>query len=82
MKSILFFFTCICCSVYSQNPKTPNAPAQDLSCHKTDTEWKAQLDDTAYYVLRESGTERPFTGMYNNHYAQGLYKCKGCDAPL
>ena len=44
MKSILFIFTCICCSVYSQNLKIPNAPAQDLSCHKTDVEWKAQLD--------------------------------------
>ena len=82
MKSILFIFTCICCSVYSQNPKTPNAPARDLSCHKTDAEWKAQLDDNAYYVLREAGTERPFSGLYNNHYEQGLYKCAGCDAPL
>ena len=50
MKLILLIFTCICCSVYSQNPKTHNAPAQDLSCQKTDAEWKAQLDDNAYYV--------------------------------
>jgi len=81
MKSILFLSTCIYCSVYSQNPKL-NAPAQDLSCQKTDAEWKAQLNDNVYYVLREAGTERPFSGLYNNHYEQGLYKCAGCDAPL
>ena len=82
MKFILFIFACICCSAYSQNPKTPNAPAQDLTCQKTDAEWKAQLDDNVYYVLREAGTERPFSGLYNNHYEQGTYKCAGCDAPL
>ena len=72
-------FSYIACA---QNPKTPNAPAQDLSCQKTDAEWKAQLDDNAYYVLREAGTERPFSGLYNNHYKEGVYKCAGCEAPL
>ena len=75
MRSILFILSCICYSIYSQNPKTPNSAAQDFSCQKTDLEWKNQLDDNVYYVLREAGTERPFSGLYNNHYEQGLYKC-------
>ena len=82
MRFVLFkllIFSHIACA---QNPKTFNAPAQDLSCQKTDAEWKAQLDDNAYYVLREAGTERPFSGLYNNHYKEGVYKCVGCEAPL
>lgn len=49
---------------------------------KTPEEWKVELDPESYYVLREKGTERPFTGKYNNHNEAGTYVCKGCGAPL
>jgi len=49
---------------------------------KTATEWKNVLSPTEYYVLRESGTERAFTGKYNKFYKDGTYHCKGCNTPL
>ena len=49
---------------------------------KTDTEWREQLSANEYKILREKGTEYPFTGLYNNHFDKGTYVCKGCDALL
>ena len=49
---------------------------------KTEKEWRSQLTDEEYRICREKGTERPFTGIYNEHSEQGVYHCKGCDAAL
>ncbi|KRO87250.1 MAG: peptide-methionine (R)-S-oxide reductase MsrB [Bacteroidetes bacterium] len=49
---------------------------------KTDSEWKNELDNLSYQVLRNSYTERPFTGEYNLHFENGAYNCKGCNQLL
>lgn len=49
---------------------------------KSDQEWRDQLSDEAYYVTRQKGTERPFTGKYNDHKGKGTYACVGCGQPL
>lgn len=49
---------------------------------KTDTEWREQLNANEYSILRKKGTEYPFTGIYNNHFDNGTYVCKGCNARL
>lgn len=49
---------------------------------KTDKEWKEQLTENEYYILREKGTERPHTGKFNLHFEKGTYTCKGCGTAL
>lgn len=49
---------------------------------KTEEAWKAELSPQEYNILREKGTEYPFTGKFNDHYEKGTYTCKGCGAPL
>ena len=49
---------------------------------KTDAEWKEQLTEMQYYVARQAGTERAFTGEYWDNKKEGLYVCRCCDAPL
>jgi len=48
----------------------------------TDAEWKAQLTNNQYHILREKGTERAFTGEYWNNHEQGYYECAGCHSKL
>jgi peptide-methionine (R)-S-oxide reductase len=49
---------------------------------KSEAEWREQLGDEAYRVLREKGPERAFTGEYNGEKAKGTYRCRGCGTPL
>ena len=49
---------------------------------KSDEEWKRQLTAEQYYVTRQKGTERPFTGRYYNCKKAGVYRCVCCGNDL
>ena len=49
---------------------------------RSDDEWKKQLSAMQYHVLRQSGTERAFTGPFLDQDEAGTYACAGCGTPL
>ena len=49
---------------------------------KDEAAWREQLTPEEFYVLREKGTERAFTGEYWNVWENGTYLCRGCGEPL
>ncbi|GLR16306.1 peptide-methionine (R)-S-oxide reductase MsrB [Portibacter lacus] len=49
---------------------------------KSEKEWKEELTDEEYYILREKGTERAFTGDLLNNKEEGVYTCAACQLPL
>jgi peptide-methionine (R)-S-oxide reductase len=71
----IFAFT----SCQSQNKDTQK---ETFPIQKTDAQWKAELSDMEYYVLRKAGTERSFSSELNNNHAAGVYVCAACQTPL
>ena len=57
----------------------------DLSLEKivkSEEEWKSEMSEQEFYVLRKAGTERAFTGKYWDNKEEGVYLCGGCQLPL
>ena len=54
----------------------------ETKLEKTDDQWRSELDPERYHVLREAGTEPPFTGAYTHSKESGMYKCGACGADL
>ena len=83
---VLMFMSLQACG---QQPKqTPNQTIATTETKtmdnlpKTEAEWKAKLTEDEYYILRQKGTERRYTGKFLMHNEKGMYTCRGCGAPL
>lgn len=76
------------CSGNSQNkpaePKKAEVKAMEnkLEINRTEEEWKKILTPDQYYVLREKGTDRPFSGKFYMHKEKGKYTCAACGNEL
>ncbi|MBI4359617.1 MAG: peptide-methionine (R)-S-oxide reductase MsrB [Candidatus Jacksonbacteria bacterium] len=55
---------------------------QQIPTIKTDEYWKDKLTHEQYHILRNNGTETPFTGKYYHNQEQGVYRCAACGAEL
>ena len=75
--AILFVAALVVQSCQAQELKKEN-----MSIEKTPEEWKKILSPEQYYVLREKGTERPFSGKFYMHKDNGVYVCAGCGNEL
>ena len=87
MKNILglvlvFMSLQACGQQPKQTPKQTIATKTMENLPKTEAEWKAKLTDDEYYILRQKGTEQPYTGKFLMHNEKGMYTCRGCGAPL
>jgi peptide-methionine (R)-S-oxide reductase len=60
----------------------PTPDATKFEIVKTPEEWRKQLSPAQYHVLREAGTERPFSSPLNKEKRKGTFACAGCDLPL
>lgn len=72
------------CDGNSQNNSTSPKPKSTMSdkVEKTDEEWKKILNPQQYEVLREKGTEAPYSGKYYLHNEKGTYVCAACGTEL
>jgi peptide-methionine (R)-S-oxide reductase len=77
LLALTFIFSC-----NSSAQKKQNKASENFKITKTEAEWKTQLTDNEYYVLREAGTERAFSSPLNKTKQAGVYVCKACNTPL
>ena len=86
MKSIIFIFSILLISGCSPNnlieKQMEKSNKHTFNVQKSEEEWKNDLTPEQYYVMREAGTERPFSGKFNMHFEKGVYVCGACDEPL
>ncbi|HAT63990.1 MAG TPA: peptide-methionine (R)-S-oxide reductase, partial [Flavobacteriaceae bacterium] len=66
------------CNSKAQNEKKK----ESFPVTKSEAEWKAQLTELQYYILREEGTERAFNSELNFNKEKGTYVCAACETPL
>lgn len=81
-KTILFLLISLVFSCNSSAQKDKKKTKEAFPVSKTETEWKKQLTEQQFYVLRKAGTERPFTSSLNKNYEKGVYHCAACNTPL
>lgn len=78
---ILVTLLFISCASNTQN-NTKEEETMTKKIEKTDAEWKAELSEQEYYVLRKKGTDRPSDAGYTKHFKKGTYVCNACKTQL
>ncbi len=77
------FFSCTGSSQVASRKDMPQLETYTFEkMRKSDREWKKILSEQEYYVMREQGTERAFTGPHLNNKKTGVYLCRACKLPL
>ena len=79
MKPYLFIILFVILAINSFSQTTEN---MNNKTEKTEQQWAEDLSTEKYQILRQCGTEPPFSGKYVNHKEDGFYYCAGCGAKL
>ena len=83
MKSLFLLISVLLVTGDCSREKTQQEESSmEFKISKSDEDWKKHLTKNAYCTLREKGTDRPFTGKYDNFYEEGTYYCAGCGQEL
>ncbi|KAB1071944.1 peptide-methionine (R)-S-oxide reductase MsrB [Tamlana haliotis] len=82
MNKLFVIITLLLFNCNSSAQKQKKDSSKDFEITKTEAQWRAQLTNLEYHVLREAGTERPFSSPFNNNKKEGIYACKACNTPL
>ena len=80
MKTYLILIVTL--TLFSCNSSAQKKEQATFKVSKTEAEWKAELSDLEFLVLREAETEPPFSSPFNKNYKEGTYHCKACNTPL
>tara|TARA_R110002073_G_scaffold8207_1_gene45651 strand:+ start:92689 stop:93183 length:495 start_codon:yes stop_codon:yes gene_type:complete len=83
MKKLILLFVVgllVSCSGVAQKKDVKETKVYKIV--KTEAEWKKELTNMQYFVLREAGTERAFTSPLNKNYSKGVYVCVACKTEL
>lgn len=81
LGTILIFASCTNIQM-KDSTKMENLTNKAFNIQKSEEQWKKELTPEQYHVLREAGTERPFSGQYNLHFEKGTYNCAACGESL
>ena len=79
MKQLSYVFLLIAFSACGQSDNPERKKLLDIT---TDEYWKDSLTPDEFYILREQGTERAFSGKYWNFKGNGIFACRACQLPL
>jgi peptide-methionine (R)-S-oxide reductase len=87
VKNIIFLLiTCLSLSACAQQSSTKNYNSKTtmdtFEIKKSDEEWRKLLSPVQFNILREKGTERPYTGEYDKFFEEGTYFCAACGTEL
>jgi peptide-methionine (R)-S-oxide reductase len=77
-KNLIPFLLALCfysCKSEAQKKET-------FKINKTESEWKSQLTDIQFFILRNEGTERAFSSPLDKNFSSGTYVCAACGTPL
>ncbi|WP_299253361.1 peptide-methionine (R)-S-oxide reductase MsrB [uncultured Aquimarina sp.] len=81
-KILILFISILTISCTGNAQKETKKEQKEYAISKTNKEWKEILTNDQYYILRQAGTERPFSSPLNKIYANGTFHCAGCNTPL
>ena len=82
MKSISYFLISMALAFQACSQAPQTSTTMDAKLPTSEAEWKQKLSAEEYYILRQKGTERPYTGKFLMHNENGFYTCRGCGTRL